>query len=151
MTEENVERASITLKGGTGYDAPWVVLKGGTLDEAAGELAKLNADDATLRAVATVAAAFHRVYLEAKNGVAAPAPTQQAPVTSPTPSEPIPQASQPAPQAPPQDDDGGGFCGKCGTQREWRQWTQKGTNKEFKGWFCPKSTAKGDGHTPVFK
>lgn len=149
MTEENVERASITLKGGKDYDAPWVVLKGGTLEDAAGELAKLNADDATLRAVATVAAAFHRVYLEAKNGVAAPAPTQASPSPEATYSTPAPQASQQQAQAPSAGQETL-FCSKCGTRLEWKDFVSK-ANKAIKGYFCPEGKQRGDGHDAKFR
>lgn len=145
MSEEFVERLSVTLKGDGSYESSWIVFKGESVEDVHAELEKVKADPRLLEATALVAAQF-KAYVLAQKGGDAPAPTQQAAASAPpaTSSEPTPQASQPAPAQ-----SGGGFCAQCGTNLEWKSFTSK-AGRDIKGWFCPNGKSKGDGHTSKF-
>lgn len=93
MTEEqetpDARGVSITLKGGTGYDAPWIVIREGSVPAARAHLMELRLSD-LIEGVSTVARSFHAAYSGAN-----PASTQFAG----TPQQV--QAAQPASTPPP--------------------------------------------------
>jgi hypothetical protein len=120
-----MERLSVTLKGGKGYEAPWIVFKGNSVDEVMVELEKLQNDNTLLRATAIVAWQFQG-YVMSASGEPQPTQRQQAPTATdqwqPPPQQ---QSATPGPQR---------FCQECGGATEYRE----GTNAKghWKGFFC---------------
>lgn len=118
---------SVTVKGGTGYDAPWVVIHASTAPEC---IAKLNELETygfypALLAAAKTLRAVTRQFGDAPAPQAAPAPAAPAPQAvnynpaTPPPNQPYPgqpgwQTAGAAPQAPqaPQQQYGGGGGGQ---------------------------------------
>jgi len=133
VSEEASFPVSVTLKGGTGFESPWIVLRGGTAEEVLGEVQKLDADDTFLEAVATVAKAFHRIYAPASA-----APAQAAPAAQ--------QQASNGPRLHPQ----GKKCesANCGQVLTWQTWEKKDGSRTFNAFRCP--TAKF-GHTADFQ
>lgn len=129
---------SVTLKAGTGYDSPWIVVYGTTPDEVQAKLEGVHGGliQATIEAANALKAANNAAPLLAGG--------QPAPQATPNP----PQNggwSQPAQQqAPPQQHGGGGGYGNakthpegktCATCNELLQWGMTRTNKGQ--WKCP--------------
>lgn len=110
---------SVTLKGGPGYEAPWVVFRGDSPEEIYNELRKLESDDEFLRAVATIGATFGKIYVEQSGGAQAPA---------------IPAQRAASPAAPPSN---GPVCSKCNAPMTWQTWSKKDGSKTFEAWKCP--------------
>lgn len=81
-------KVTFTLKGGAGYEQPWVVISGDTVEEAVGHL---NAATAVLGEIQTAAALFRGAGSAAVLTV--PTPTAQATASA--------VAAGPAPTAPP--------------------------------------------------
>lgn len=154
--EESQDRISGTLKGGPGYEAPWIVLRAGTVNEYNQLVAELSFDSGALEATANVAVAFQTVYLNAKdqpqgNGQAPPqaAPQGAAPSWVGPPRRPASAAQEP----PPQGDGGqahpqGATCKKCSQFLTWRTETSKRTGNQYSAYICP--NGPGGGHDLEF-
>lgn len=141
-TENNAERLSVTLKGGKEFDAPWVVLKGGSTEDVAAELAKLDTDPALLDLAARVATAFQGAYVRAKQSVPSevrPAAQQQPVQSPPTWAAPQEPTSQPTSQGETK------FCGQCGKPMAFKSGFNQAKQKAWSGYFCPEK-----GHPPVW-
>lgn len=149
---------SATLKGGTGFDAPWVVVYGNTPDEVEGKLRgviQTGLIEATVEAANALKAANNAGPLAPQGQEAVQqAPAQQAP---PAPAQPqgwgqqAPQ-QQPAPQAGPVNGTPhpeGKTCPACGQVVQYKAFTSK-AGRDFKLWSCPNQRQKGDGHFSEF-
>lgn len=109
---------SVTLKAGSGYDAPWIVFRGDEPEEVYSELRKLESDDEFLRCVATVATAFRGVYAEHAGATSEKTPAGSTPgVTNASPNAPV--------------------CTKCGASLTWQTWSKKDGSRTFSAWKCP--------------
>lgn len=109
---------SVTLKAGSGYDAPWVVFRGDNPEEIYAELSKLENDEEFLRAVVAIATSFKGLWVES-SGASSPAPAAQGGFP--------PQRSGPA----------GPTCSKCGSALTWQTWAKKDGSRTFEAWKCP--------------
>jgi hypothetical protein len=120
-----MERLSVTLKGGKGYEAPWIVFKGTTVEEVHEELRKLQGNPDLLQATAIVAANFQG-YVMSESGRQE---TTNPENINPTYTQQGTHA-QTQPAAPESR-----FCGQCGTQMVYKE----GNNAKghWKGYFCP--------------
>lgn len=158
MSESNFP-LSVTLKGGTGYDAPWIVVYGHTPDEVTEKLAGVangNLIEATVTAANALRAANNASPLAPQGQEA----QQQAPVQQAAPQQQNPWGQQQQ-AAPPQQQSGGGpqngtphpegkQCQQCGAVLQFKQVNRKSDNRTFKFWSCPNGRSKGDGHTSEF-
>lgn len=84
---EGFEQAAVvaTLKGGAGYDAPWLVFRSNTADEA-NNLLEAAANGDLLNTTASAAAAFQQAYRSAlpeapQTAAASPGTAQRPPLT----------------------------------------------------------------------
>lgn len=93
MSEDNPTGVSVTIKAGTGFDVPWIVLHGADVAHVRAMLAELNDSDLT-QGVVVVARKFHGTYAGANPASGHGAPTQSAPTA---PASPAPAASAPPP------------------------------------------------------
>lgn len=142
---------SATLKGGTGYDSPWVVVYANTPDELKTRLEGV-ASSGVLQA--TVDAAN---LLKGTNN-AAPL-TQPAPQAAPQQPAQQPQSPWGQPQQAPQQNAGGPQngqphpegkqCQQCGTVLKYKSGTSKAGNA-YRMWACPNGRARNDGHESIF-
>lgn len=119
MNEDGTAPVSVTLKAGSGYDAPWIVFRGDEPEEVYSELRKLEGDDEFLRCVAVVAAAFKGVFAEHAGSTAAAS----------APAGPTPGQAATSPNAP--------VCTKCGSAMTWQTWSKKDGSRTFEAWKCP--------------
>lgn len=148
---------SITLKAGTGYDSPWIVVYAHTPDEAEQKLQAV-ANGGLIEATVNAANA-----LKAANNAAPLAPQgqeAQQPQAQPVPQQ-APQSAwgQQAPQQQPQ----GGFggpqngsphpngqqCTQCGSVLQYKAGTSK-AGRVYKMWTCPNGRSRDDGHVTEF-
>lgn len=161
MTEHSL---SVTLKGGTGFDSPWIVVYGDSPSEVEGKLREIGGVvTATIEAANALKAANNAAPLlsQGQEAQAAPAPVQQQ--TTPAgwgqSAEPVPTwAAQSAqPQAPQQSfgpQNGsphpeGKQCQQCGQVVQYKAFTSK-AGKPMKLWTCPNQRQRGDGHASDF-
>lgn len=102
MSEEN--GVTLTLKGGQGYEAPWLVVRGQNATDVLGQLAEENFESLVKVGAATAADLVQTWDAEKKarggQAAAAPAPARQAGPTPPAPSNPAPQAQAAGPLGP---------------------------------------------------
>ena len=156
---------SVTLKAGTGFDSPWIVVYGHAPDEVT---TKLNAIASGALIQATIEAAN---ALKAANTAAPllahsePATTQQAPPANNGWAQSPPQQQQVhrgggAPYNP--QNQGGGnagggaqhpegwTCGQCSAVLQYKVVDRKSDGKQFKFWACPNQRNRDDGHRSEF-
>lgn len=114
----------VTLKGGPGYDAPWLVFHGNTVAEALDTVSAAEASGLMV-AVGKAAEAF-RTHANVGGVLGAspvsPAPQQQA----------APAAPQSAPQGPP-----GATSPTCPHGVKTYKTSKPGAAKAWKAWMCP--------------
>ena len=150
---------SATLKGGTGYDAPWIVVYANDPNELKAKLSGI-AEAGVLQA--TVDAA--NLLKGANNagpitGPAQQAPPQAAPAPQPVQQQPWGQQAPSPTQQPAQQAAGGPVngsphpegkqCTQCGSVLQWKAFTSK-AGKNLKMWTCPNGRSQGDGHVSEF-
>lgn len=139
LTEDFDSPFTVTLKGGSGYDKPWIVIRGNTAVETVARLAEAKLEG-LLEKTAEYAADF-----QAQNGAA---PTTAAPAGgSPSRSQSAPQGA--APSSDRQLHPEGLKCSSCQGDVVFKEITAK-TGKKFKMWVCENQRARGDGHTSEF-
>lgn len=126
---------TITLKGGSGYWVPWIVVRGATAEEA-----KQNLRDMIESELHRVTAAASGMFME-KVGESAPAKAAPAkPAAAPT--APLPAGWSPAPS-------GGGSGQTCRHgARTYKVGTSK-AGKPYRAHFCP-SPDRNDQCDPVW-
>lgn len=142
---------SVTLKAGTGFDSPWIVVYGTTPDEVQAKLEAVHGGliQATIEAANALKAANNAAPLLAGG--------QPAPQATPNP----PQNggwSQPAQQQAPPQQHGGGVrlhpegkaCGMCNSVLQFKEVNRKSDGKTFKFWTCPNQRSRDDGHGSEF-
>lgn len=146
----------VTLKQGTGYDAPWITVDGADPNEVNTRLRALM-EAGVLETVAEVAGTFRATAL----ANSAPPQNSVAPVQQAGPTQQGgwggQQNQQQAP-APQQQYNGGGAklhpeghqCDACGTVLQFKEVTRKSDQKTFKFWACPNQRNRDDGHTSKF-
>lgn len=125
----DLNRVRVTLKAGTGYDAPWITVDGANVSDVLSQLNSLEVPDLLARTVA-VAQEFHLGY-KPRAATAEAAPSGPNPVPAASPSDlpekkRLPAGTKFHPEA---------VCNH-GWPKYWRQWTRASDNKTFKGWFC---------------
>lgn len=167
MSDNELPR--ITLKGGAGYEAPWITVPFSDVEAAKSHLLAIQSSG-LLEAVAQTAELFRGVVS------AGPLlPERQSPVPDPTLSggqvgppqgawgtvtgqgfQPAQQGQQwQSGQAPPQQQGPelhpeGLRCQSCGGFVQKKNLTRKSDNKAFSLWTCPNQRSKGDGHFSEF-
>ena len=147
MTEHSL---SVTLKAGTGYDAPWVVVYGDNPDEVQNKLDNLGN---VLKSAVSAAAVLRSLHTVESNGL----PVAEVTTAPAAPAQPSGWGKPAAQQAPvPQQQAGVVYhpvdvCGGCGSRVQEKVITSKKSGKTFELWTCPNQRAKGDGHYSEFK
>lgn len=144
---DNSHSLSVTLKGGTGYDSPWIVVYGDDPAEVSeklknlGDLVEQTVITANLLKGANNAAPLAPGGAEAAAPTAAP-PAQkswgQAPAAAPTNGGPVDGAVHPT-----------DVCQSCGQSPRYKNITAK-SGKQFQLWSCPNQRQRGDGHYSEF-
>lgn len=143
----------VTLKAGTGYDSPWIVVRGDNPDDVTN---KLNGLGDLISATVTAAELFKGA------GNAAPLTVPQQPQVSPVQVSPQPVSNgwggQPQQQQAPQQQGGlpqvrlhpEGLACNCGRTLEYKEVNRKSDGKQFKFWTCPAQQKRDDGHRSEF-
>jgi len=142
----------VTLKGGAGYEKPWVVIRGNTAEEAVARLGEAHLHN-LLEKAAEYSAAFQALTGGAANQ-SAPARTASTPSSRPVsqaPAAPQPTAAPPAPQ----DNQGrahpeGLACPQCQQVVGYKTITSKKNGKSYNMWVCPNQRTREDGHFSEF-
>jgi hypothetical protein len=138
MTEQTTDEGrgvSVTLKAGTEFSAPWVVCRGGSIEEVTEILNNEGKVKALLNIAAQAGREFQAVYRLGAAGVTGEVTQVQ--------TTPVPQA-QPA-QAAPQ--------GVPGPQCKHGAMVQRSGNKNGRAWtgyFCPTPKGTPDQCSPQF-
>lgn len=140
----------VTLKAGTGYDAPWVSVDAENPDELDMKLRAIT-EGQTLSLVVDAASALKAVY----NATPLTQPAQQqAPQQQPKSNGW--GNSAPAAQSAPANNGGGvryhpeGLqCNQCGSAVQYKTINAK-SGKTFNLWTCPNQRSKDDGHYSTF-
>lgn len=142
----------VTLKGGAGYEKPWIVIRGNTAEETVARLGEAQING-LLEKAAEYSAEFQN-----KTGAAAPAApaTQSGPPSRTNGQAP---ASQPSGAAAPSN----GFDGSqhpegvvcsaagCGQPVVGKSIkSKKPPYKTYEMWVCPNQRTRGDGHFSEF-
>ena len=157
MSEDTAD-LTITMKAGTGFDAPWIVVRGDNPEEI---VFKLNSLDAVIAATIDTAN-----KLKAANVVApivAQGSVAQATVVPEAPAAPngwgsspaaVP-AQQPVQNTPPPQSNvryhpEGKLCASCNAGVIFKEITSKKSGKTFQLWTCPNQRSTGDGHFSEF-
>lgn len=154
---------SATLKAGTDFDSPWVVVYGNTPDEVEFKLRNLSGVlEATVQAAAELRA-LHQVGPGAGGQVvevqqAAPQAPAQPQGWNTSPAEQAPSWAAGQQQAPPQQQAPAGVrlhpegvqCPADGNVVQFKQITSKKTGKSYQMWTCPNQRSKDDGHYSEF-
>lgn len=166
MSDE-ISPITVTLKGGAGYEAPWLVIRGNTPNEVAtmlrdlGELPSATVEASNLfRGVTTVGPILPNAPQEApvQQGTVtqgpwggAPAqpvqsaqPPQWAGAASPQPTAPVAAPAQQI-QLHPTD-----VCQTCGQRPQYKVVNRRTDGKQFKFWTCPNQKSRNDGHYSEF-
>lgn len=152
MSEDTAD-LTITLKAGTAFSDPWVVVRGNNPDDV---LMKLNALDDVIAATVDTAnklKAANAVAPIVQGGSVAQATVQEAPQASNGWGS-SPAASQQTQQAPPQNNGvryhpEGKLCPSCNAGVIFKEINAK-SGKTFQLWTCPNQRSKGDGHFSEF-
>ena len=156
MTDENIEGPeapfTVTLKGGAGFEAPWLVLRATSAEDAVALLGEAVMAELPEK-IAEFAADFR-----AKAGAGAPSATgAQRGGSSPSQVSAAPRgrrassgASAPQRQQARQQDDveyhpEGLQCDECGEPIRLKAGTSK-AGRAYEVWTCPNQARKGDGH-----
>lgn len=152
MTEHSL---SVTLKAGTGYDSPWIVVYGDNPDEVQFKLQNISGViEATVQAANLLKGANNAApLLEGAPAEAAPAAPQQPAGWGNSAPQAQPQWSQPqqgAPAAPQVRLHPEGKTCACGQVLIFKEITSKKNNKTYQMWTCPSQQRKGDGHDSEF-
>lgn len=132
----------VTLKGGTGFEKPWIVIRGNSAAEAVARLAEAKLEG-LLEKTAEYAADF-----QAKNGAASPAGDHRSPSggsSTQTRTTGAAGSSGAAPQTHPE----GLKCGKCQGTVAYKEIKAK-SGKTFKLWVCENQRERNDGHHSEF-
>lgn len=118
---------TVTLKGGTGFDAPWVVIHSASVEAAAEELSKVDSLKSLLENASRVGQFFARL---GGGGGSAPHSGGNGGQNNSRPGAP---AGQPAPMTAP-----GGRIEYCAHgEMTYREGVGKASGKAYKGFFCP--------------
>ena len=134
MTDPNVpDGFVVTLKGGKGYDAPWIVVHAPTKAALDAQLAEVDVD--LLTKVALFSETFKNL---AAGGQASSQPAQQAVAQSAPPAASTPQPTQSTLRFHPE----GKKCSACGGAMYYQEWESK-QGKACKAYKCD---GKGMGH-----
>jgi hypothetical protein len=158
VSDENFEGPeapyTITLKGGAGFESPWLVVRAASAEDAVALLA-----EATMNELPEKIAEFAGDF-RAKAG-AAPAQSAGGDRTSDSPSRSgrtstTGRQSAPRGAAPQSSNQGGDVeyhpeglaCGSCGETVVYKK-IQKG-NRSFELWTCPNQRQRNDGHHSEF-
>jgi hypothetical protein len=127
MTEQTTDEGrgvSVTLKAGTEFSAPWVVCRGGSIEEVTEILNNQGKVKALLNIAAQAGREFQAVYRLGAAGVTGEVTqVQTAPTPQAQPAQAAPQGGPPAPQCP-----HGAMV--------WKDFTSKAGN-HVRGHFCP--------------
>lgn len=145
----------ITLKGGAGFEAPWLVLRAQSAEDAVAllgetefvELPKLIAGYAdSFRASQTGAAPA-----QAADGARTSSPSSSV-RTSTTGRQGAPRGAAPQNQNQSSDIElhPEGLTCHCGGAVQFKKITAKASGKTFEMWVCPNQRSKGDGHFSEF-
>lgn len=156
----------VTLKGGAGYDAPWLVIRGNNPQQVSemlsnlGNLPEVIAQQASLFSGTIAAGPITQPQAQAP--VEQAPPPQQGAWGTITPGgfQPAQQGQQwsqpPQQQGPPAPPQGvtlhpeGKQCGACGKTLQYKEVFSRAKNKTFKFWTCPDQRNRDDGHTSEF-
>lgn len=151
MSDENIEGPeapiTITLKGGSGYDKPWLVLRAVSAPDALALLAEAELNELPGK-IAEFAASFQE-----KNGAA---PQTSAPARSsgsPSRSQGAPRGAAPQQQQQSSDVEyhpEGLACSKCQGDVQLKTITSKKNGKKYDMWVCPNQSDRNDGHHSEF-
>lgn len=147
-----------TLKGGAGYEAPWLVFRGDNPEQVTqmlrnvGELFEATVEAANMfRGVTTAGpllANAEPAQAPQQNVTPGPWPNSQQ-ATQPGWSQPqqqtAPTPQQPSIQLHPTD-----VCQSCGARPQYKAVFRKSDNKKFEFWTCPNQRARDDGHYSEF-
>ena len=156
MSEDTAD-LTITMKAGTGFDAPWIVVRG---DSPADINFKLVNLDETIALTIDVANKFKAV--NNASSIVAQGSVAQATVAPEAPAAPngwgsspaaVP-AQQPVQNTPPPQSNvryhpEGKLCASCNAGVIFKEITSK-AGKTFQLWTCPNQRTKGDGHFSEF-
>ena len=150
MSDDNFEGPeapiTVTLKGGAGFEAPWLVFRATSAEDAIALLAESALADLPEK-VAEFAADFRAKQSGGGGAAKAEAPARGAQRSSSGGRT----ASRPAPQAPADDVEyhpEGIECPSCNSPVQYKA-INKGSRK-FELWTCPNQRSKGDGHYSEF-
>jgi hypothetical protein len=149
---EDTSDLTVTLKAGTGYDVPWIVVRG---DNPADVLMKLNGLDdviaATIDAANKLKAANAVAPIVQGGSVAQATVPEQPQASNGWGSSPAAAQQNVAPQ-----NNGvryhpeGKLCPSCNAGVIFKEITAKSSGKTFQLWTCPNQRSKGDGHFSEF-
>lgn len=157
----------VTLKAGTGYDAPWLVIRGDNPDLVTNMLRNLGELPTATVEAANLFRSTHNVGPLLPNAPQEQAPVQQAPPQQPAwgtipaqgglqQTNPGQQWGQPAPQQQAPQQQGaqphpeGLTCPMDGQVLQYKVVTRRSDQKQFKFWACPNQKNKDDGHRSEF-
>ena len=157
MSEDTAD-LTITMKAGTGFDAPWIVVRG---DSPADINFKLVNLDETIALTIDVANKFKAV--NNASSIVAQGSVAQATVAPEAPAAPngwgsspaaVP-AQQPVQNTPPPQSNvryhpEGKLCASCNAGVIFKEITSKKSGKTFQLWTCPNQRSTGDGHYSEF-
>lgn len=125
VSAPETSEVSVTLKGGTGFDAPWVVVRAGSISSALSQLKAYAAELKELLDTATKVGGYF-----ARNGAQKPAggSGQTAGTSAPANDKPAYQQAPGGQQK---------FCSHG--EMTFRSGVGKASGKAYKGFFCPSS------------
>lgn len=123
----------LTLKGGTGYDEPWVVIHADTVDEASALLKEVN-DKGVFSGMKAAASVFHAAPTAEGQAVSA--------VVGTFPGSTVTPPAAPAAPAPTSSVDP--RCPDCGSAMTYK--TGSSARGPWQGWFCQNKPRDAKGH-----
>lgn len=151
MSETTTDSAlTITLKAGGGYDAPWLVVRADSPDDAVMKLDNLGDVIASTIAAANLLHGANNAAPVVQNSPQLAAVPAQAPAQKPSWGQQTSgsggggnfNAARLHPE--------GAKCGQCGGAVQYKSITARATGKTFELWTCPNQRSKGDGHYSEF-
>lgn len=143
MTDHEI---SVTLKAGTDFDSPWVVIYGNDPFEVEEKLSNI---EGLLQKTVSTAAALRALHTLEKGGLPA-TPVQQAAPQAQQPAQSGGWGQRPQQQAAPAQQSGGaqlhpeGKQCRCGNVLNFKQVTRRSDGKQFSFWECPTRTGSKD-------
>ena len=159
MSDDNYEGPdtpyTITLKGGAGFEAPWLVVRASSAEDAVALLG-----EAVMAELPEKIAEFAADFRDKAGAGASGATGAQRGGSSPSQGGANPRgrrassgASAPQRQAAPSNNDAenhpeGLECGSCGQPVIFKEIDSRG--RKFQLWVCPNQRTKGDGHHSEF-